>query len=445
MTLLLAFFTTLYAASNLDATKMAPLSSSMQQAFAADASAASAASASTSTSKQHLAPLPALGVFPREHTLDNLRMTLEKQLSQAVKDHDVDVAIDPRGLVVSMPDDAAFPVGSNEVSPAALGMIGKIAETVRTVPNSIRIEGHTDDVPIRTAQVQLELGAVHGACGGSGRVSDSKRSASSRHGCQRRATGNSTRASPMTRRQPRQKPPHRHHHSRVHELMLDLSPEVQQRLLDRSVRDVLTLRDRAALCGQRVLVTGAGGSVGSELSRQLAACGPATLTLLDHSEYALFRIEQELRQPFPAVAIDAVIGDVSRRVDIGAACRMARPHVVYHAAAYKHVTIAERAIVPAARANVIGTVETVRAARESGARFVLISSDKAAEPRSVMGATKRCAELVALAAADGAFRPIVLRFGNVLGSSGSLVEVMSRCVHEGRNIPVTTPTRPASS
>jgi chemotaxis protein MotB len=99
VTLLLAFFTTLYAASNLDATKMAPLSSSLQQAFANEAAAAASSSTSTSTftstTKERLAPLPALGVFPREHTLDNLRMTLEQQLAQAVKNHDVDVAIDP--------------------------------------------------------------------------------------------------------------------------------------------------------------------------------------------------------------------------------------------------------------------------------------------------------------------------------------------------------------
>src|SRR5581483_6015623 len=142
---------------------------------------------------------------------------------------------------------------------------------------------------------------------------------------------------------------------------------------------------------------------------------------------------------WPAAAIDAVICDVSRRADIRAACAAARPHVVYHAAAYKHVPIAERSIVPAARTNVIGTVETVRAAREVGARFVLISSDKAAEARSVMGATKRCAEFVTLSAATPTFRPIVLRFGNILGSSGSIVEIMARCVAEGRNVPITDP------
>jgi FlaA1/EpsC-like NDP-sugar epimerase len=221
--------------------------------------------------------------------------------------------------------------------------------------------------------------------------------------------------------------------------MLDLSPEVQERLLGRRVREVLSGQDRSAFRGQRVLVTGAGGSIGGELCRQLASCEPARLTLIDHSEYALFRIDQELRERFPSMAIDAVIGDVSRRADITAACREARPHVVYHAAAYKHVPIAERSIVPAARTNVIGTVEAVYAAREVGARFVLISSDKAAESRSIMGATKRCAELAALAATTTTFRPIVLRFGNILGSSGSLVEIMWRAVQQGRSIPITDP------
>ena len=221
--------------------------------------------------------------------------------------------------------------------------------------------------------------------------------------------------------------------------MLDLSPEVQERLLGRHVREVLSATDRALFRGQRMLVTGAGGSIGGELSRQLASCEPSRLTLLDHSEYALFRIDQELRERCPSIEIDAIIGDVSRRADITSACRTARPHVVYHAAAYKHVPIAEKSIVPAARTNVIGTVETVYAAREAGARFVLISSDKAAEPRSIMGATKRCAELAALAANTTTFRPIVLRFGNILGSSGSLAEIMWRAVQQGRNVPITDP------
>lgn len=141
VTLLLAFFTTLYAASNLDPSKVAPLNASLSDAFAVQAVPA--------PSDGRPAPVQ---VVPRQHTLDDIKLTLDRQLAEDVRNHDADVSVDPRGLVVSMPDDAAFPVGSTDVSPAALGMIGKIAETVRSVPNPIRIEGHTDDVPIRTAR-----------------------------------------------------------------------------------------------------------------------------------------------------------------------------------------------------------------------------------------------------------------------------------------------------
>ena len=117
---------------------------------------------------------------------------------------------------------------------------------------------------------------------------------------------------------------------------------------------------------------------------------------------------------------------------------MHRPHYVFHAAAYKHVTMAERCIVPAVRTNVLGAVFTAKAAREVGARFVLISSDKAAEPRSVMGATKRMAELLVLGAPSGP-GSIAVRFGNVLGSSGSVVEVMMDAARSGKRLTVTDP------
>ena len=221
--------------------------------------------------------------------------------------------------------------------------------------------------------------------------------------------------------------------------MLVLDRAAQERLLGRTVRDVLAADDVHRLSGQRVLVTGAGGTVGAELSRQLAAAGVARLTLVDHSEYALVRIEEEIRHAHPALDVVALLCDVTRSVDIRAACRAGQPRVVYHAAAYKHVTAAEAAIVPAARVNVLGTIETMRAAREAGARFVLISSDKAAAPRSVMGATKRLAELVTLSEAGDSFRPIVIRFGNVLGSSGSVVEIMVRKLNAGLPIPITEP------
>jgi FlaA1/EpsC-like NDP-sugar epimerase len=220
---------------------------------------------------------------------------------------------------------------------------------------------------------------------------------------------------------------------------IQLPRELEQELLGRPLRAVLTAADQRSLAGQRVLITGAGGSLGSELTRQIAACGPDRLVLLDHSEYAVFRIERELREQYPHSDVEVVLGDVSRRSDMRAVCASLRPHVVYHAAAYKHVTITERSVVPAIRTNVIGTLEAARAARAVGARFVLISSDKAAEPRSVMGATKRLAEIVALSMASPTFRPIAVRFGNILGSSGSLIEIMERCVREGRNVPVTHP------
>ena len=221
--------------------------------------------------------------------------------------------------------------------------------------------------------------------------------------------------------------------------MIELDRATQERLLGRRVESVLTTADTDAFARQRILVTGAGGSVGGELVRQLAGCQPAQLSLVDHAEYGLFRVEAEVRDLFPRVPITLCLADVSRRVDMQRAVRDARPTVVFHAAAYKHVTLAEHAVVAAARTNVLGTIEVVRAAKACGARFVFISTDKAAEPRSVMGATKRFAELVVLDQASEAFRPIVTRFGNILGSSGSVVEIMLRRAARGLPVPVTDP------
>lgn len=209
-------------------------------------------------------------------------------------------------------------------------------------------------------------------------------------------------------------------------------------LMDRPVCRLLTPADRRAFAGLRVLVTGAGGSIGAELARQIARCRPAHLTLVDRSEFNLFQVDRLLAEAAPHVPRTVVLGDVTRGA-IDRACRTARPHVVYHAAAYKHVTMLERAVCAAVDANVLGTARTVEAARDVGARFVLVSSDKAAAPRSVMGATKRLAELVALARATDTFRPIVVRFGNVLGSSGSVLEIMRERIRQGRPVPVTDP------
>jgi FlaA1/EpsC-like NDP-sugar epimerase len=221
--------------------------------------------------------------------------------------------------------------------------------------------------------------------------------------------------------------------------MIVLDAAAQERVLGRQLCEVLTVEDRVAFRGKHVLITGAGGSVGGELARQLLMCGVARLTLLDHSEYALFRIDGELRQSFAAADIRPVLADVTRSTDVRAAFRASLPDIVYHAAAYKHVTFAETAVVPALRVNALGAWIAARAASEVKADFVLISSDKAAEPRSVMGATKRFAEHLVLAEATPGFTPLVVRFGNILGSSGSVVEIMLRQAAAGLPIPITDP------
>jgi FlaA1/EpsC-like NDP-sugar epimerase len=212
-----------------------------------------------------------------------------------------------------------------------------------------------------------------------------------------------------------------------------------EEVLGRPVRARVGPRERAAFRDRAVLVTGAGGSIGAELARELAACRPAVLGLVDHSELSLFAIERELRQRFPGVRLEVSLTDVTRPALIRRVCRDVQPDVVYHAAAYKHVTMAERAPAAAALVNVIGTAETAVASARVGARFVLISSDKAADPVSVMGATKRLAEMVVIDMASAAFRPVVVRFGNVLGSSGSVLQIMRDCVRRGASIPLTDP------
>lgn len=220
--------------------------------------------------------------------------------------------------------------------------------------------------------------------------------------------------------------------------MIDLEDRAtQQALLGRRVLKVLRVVDRRKLRGQRVLITGAGGTIGSALARQVAACDPARLVLFDHGEYNLFRVERVLARGWPEVAIEPVLGDVAKSWSIANVCQRTRPDVVYHAAAYKHVTMTERDVCGAVEDNVLGTVATLKAARDVDARFVLVSSDKAAAPRSVMGATKRLAELAARVHATGSFDPIAVRFGNVLGSSGSVLELIVEQIRAGEPVHVT--------
>jgi len=181
-------------------------------------------------------------------------------------------------------------------------------------------------------------------------------------------------------------------------------------LLARTIRRPLGRAARERFAGASVAVTGAGGSIGAELARQLASCRPARLTLIDQSEHGLFQIERELVDRAPHVALDPVLADVTRASTMRRIFRLRRPQVVFHAAAYKHVTMAERAACAAAAVNVLGTAV----------------------------ATKRLAELITIAAAPAAHASVV-RFGNVLGSSGSVLPLMAERIAQGRSIALTHP------
>ncbi len=192
---------------------------------------------------------------------------------------------------------------------------------------------------------------------------------------------------------------------------------------------------------RRVAVTGAGGSIGSELCRQIAAVGPGLLLLIGHGENSIFEIEQELRRKFPTVPIQPVIADIRDPERMAWIFRTWRPQIVFHAAAHKHVPLMEGNVVEAVTNNVLGTRNVVRAAEAAGVeRLVMISTDKAVCPISVMGATKRIAEMVVQEAAHRLARPyMAVRFGNVLGSRGSVIPLFKAQIKAGGPVTVTHP------
>jgi len=194
------------------------------------------------------------------------------------------------------------------------------------------------------------------------------------------------------------------------------------------------------LGGRTVLVTGAAGSIGSELVRQVAAHGPACLVLLDQAETPLYFLELDLRRQFPNLRIAAVVGSITDEHTVTSVFDTYRPDRVFHAAAYKHVPMMEANPREAVRTNVLGTFLVARASAESGTgAFLLISSDKAVKPSSVMGATKQLAERVCLrlqaSFPNVAFRAV--RFGNVLGSSGSVIPLFRQQLERGEPLTVT--------
>ena len=196
---------------------------------------------------------------------------------------------------------------------------------------------------------------------------------------------------------------------------------------------------RALVAGKRVLVTGAGGSIGSELARQIAASGPAHLILLDAAEANLFHIDRELGEAWPQLPRRDVLCDVRDAARLDLVFAAEKPQIVFHAAALKHVTLVENHPCEGVRTNVLGSRNVAAAAKACGAaHLALISTDKAVAPASVMGATKRVAEAVVRQfGSSEATRVSVVRFGNVLGSAGSVVPIFQHQIARGGPVTLT--------
>ena len=210
-------------------------------------------------------------------------------------------------------------------------------------------------------------------------------------------------------------------------------------------RDPVVL-DNAGLHGlltdSVVMVTGAGGSIGSELCRQIARFSPSSLVLFEASEFALYTLEQELQRAFPALNYICLVGDVRDAERVGEVMHRYQPAVVFHAAAYKHVPLMERHNTwQAVQNNVRGTWTVARAAQSHGVgKFVMISTDKAVNPTNVMGASKRLAEMVCQSLQPSANTQfVIVRFGNVLGSNGSVIPKFRAQIAQGGPITVTHP------
>ena len=196
-----------------------------------------------------------------------------------------------------------------------------------------------------------------------------------------------------------------------------------------------------AIEGRRVLVTGAGGSIGSELSRQIARRNPAELVLLGHGENSIFEILLELQSDYPSLKLIPIIADIRNLQRLDLVFKKHQPQIVFHAAAHKHVPLMEANPVEAVTNNVIGTRNLVQAAIDYKVeRFVLISTDKAVRPSSIYGATKRLAEMIVLDAAREHKRAFtVVRFGNVLGSRGSIIPIFKNQIANGGPLTITHP------
>ena len=212
-------------------------------------------------------------------------------------------------------------------------------------------------------------------------------------------------------------------------------------LLGRDVVELDSAGLAECLSGRVVMVTGAGGSIGSELCRQIVRYRPARLVLFDQSEYALYQLEQEFMQCCPEQNIVCLIGDAKDRVRVRQVLAEQKPALLYHAAAYKHVPMMEtRNAMQALENNVLGTWVVAKAALDHGVeKFVMVSTDKAVNPTNVMGASKRLAEMVCQSMNGLGTKFISVRFGNVLGSSGSVIPKFQKQIEAGGPVTVTHP------
>jgi len=198
---------------------------------------------------------------------------------------------------------------------------------------------------------------------------------------------------------------------------------------------------RARIQGEVILVTGAAGSIGAEICRQIARFNPQALIGFDEAETPLFEIDRELRRSFPHLAFHAEIGSIAHPETLRRVLERNQPSCIFHAAAYKHVPMMEQHVFAAVENNIFGTWNVAQAAINHGVRdFLLISTDKAVRPASMMGATKRVAEMLIRALQqESATRFVAVRFGNVLGSSGSVVPIFQQQIAAGGPLTVTHP------
>lgn len=221
----------------------------------------------------------------------------------------------------------------------------------------------------------------------------------------------------------------------------DLKEISVEDLLGRDPAAIDTEEIKTFIRGKTILVTGAAGSIGSELCRQISQFLPAKLLLLDFNESGLFDLEHELRRSFPNAEIRSLIANVADKKKIEAVIAACRPEVLFHAAAYKHVPLMEEHPEEAAKTNILGTSYVAEAAVQHGVqKFVLISTDKAVKPLSVMGKTKRAAEIITNCLnGKGPTKFVAVRFGNVLASRGSVIPLFQEQIRHGGPVTVTHP------